>query len=150
MFLKCYFLDCVDGFNISRMSVFAGTNDLRKEDEGTRIRVEDCQIHPEYVELNNSDVAVCRLRESFTFSEKIEPITLSEEYIGGDETCLLTGWGYTTMIRGFPLPNELQRANLTSLTNEDCNSRGHNVGPREICTLTHLGQGACGGYEKQT
>lgn len=127
------------------MSVFAGTNDLRKESEGMRIRVEDCKIHPEYVELNNSDVAVCKLQESFTFSEKIQPITLSEEYVGGDETCLLTGWGYTTMIRGLPLPNELQRANLTSLTNEQCNENGHSVGPREICTLTHLGQGACGG-----
>jgi hypothetical protein len=45
------------------------------------------------------------------------------------------------MIRGFPLPNELQRAYLPTLTNEECNERGHNVGPREICTLSRFGQG---------
>jgi hypothetical protein len=136
---------CVDGFNISRMSVLAGTKDLRKEDEGSRHIVDDCVIHPEYVELNNSDVAVCRMKTPIVMSEKIAPIKLSKDYVGGGKTCILTGWGYTTMIRGFPLPNELQRATLPTLTNEECNERGHSVGPREICTLSRIGQGACGG-----
>lgn len=39
------------------------------------------------------------------------------------------------------MPNELQRATLPTLTNEECNERGHNVGPREICTLSRFGQG---------
>jgi secreted trypsin-like serine protease len=57
---------CIQGFNISRMSVFAGSSDLREEERGSRHLIDDCQIHPEYVELNNSDVAVCRLQTPFT------------------------------------------------------------------------------------
>lgn len=136
---------CVDGFNISRMSIFAGTNDLRKENEGSRHLISNCLMHPEYVKLNNSDVAVCKLQSPFTFSDNIGPIKLSKENVGGGRDCTLTGWGYTSMVRGFPLPNELQKANLPTITNEECNERGHNVGPREVCTLSRFAQGACGG-----
>lgn len=91
---------CVEGFNISRMSVLAGTRDLRKESDGSRHLIDNCLVHPEYVELNNSDVAVCRIQTPFVFAENIQPIQLSKEYVGGGENCTLTGWGYTTMIRG--------------------------------------------------
>lgn len=127
------------------MSIFAGTNDLRKESEGSRHLIDNCLVHPEYVELNNSDVAVCRLQSPLPFSDNIGPIKLSKDYVGGDKECKLTGWGYTSMIRGFPLPNELQKANLPTITNDECNERGHNVGPREVCTLSRFAQGACGG-----
>lgn len=73
------------------MSIFAGTNDLNKEEEGQRRLIESCVIHPEYVELNNSDVAVCRLQEAFTFNEAIAPIELDTNYVGGGEMCTLTG-----------------------------------------------------------
>lgn len=136
---------CVDGFNTSRMSIFAGENDLRNEDKGSRHLIESCLMHPEYVQLNHSDVAVCKLQTPMKFGENIGPIKLSKEYVGGGKECRLTGWGYTSMIRGFPLPNELQSANLPTLTNEECNERGHNVGPREICTMSRFAQGACGG-----
>jgi trypsin len=136
---------CISGFNISRMSVFAGERDLREQSKGSRHLIDDCVIHPEYVELNNSDVAVCKLQSQLTFGENISPIKLSKTYVGGGEECLLSGWGYTSMIRGFPLPNELQKATLPTLENTDCNERGHRVGPREICTLSRFAQGACGG-----
>lgn len=84
------------------------------------------------------------MKTPFIMGNNIQPIALETEYVGV-ENCILTGWGYTMMVRGSPLPNDLQRANLTTLTNEDCNSRGSNVGPREICTFTRVGQGACGG-----
>lgn len=127
---------CISGFNISRMSIFAGEKDLREESKGSRHAVDSCVIHPEYVELNNSDVAVCKLSTPFPLGENISPIELDTTYVGGKENCTLTGWGYTSMIRGFPLPNKLQRANLPTITNEECNEKGHNVGPREICTFS--------------
>lgn len=136
---------CIEGFNVSKMSVFAGSRDLREESSGFRSRIDSCVIHPEYVELNNSDVAVCRMRQPLPMGENIAPIGLGKEHVGGGVNCTLTGWGYTSMIRGFPLPNELQRAYLPTLTNEECNEKGHNVGPREICTLSRFAQGACGG-----
>lgn len=136
---------CIVGFNTSRMSVFAGTKDLTKEDEGSRHLIDSCQIHPDYIELNNSDVAVCRIQTPFTFNDKISPIKLDTEYVGGGVECMLTGWGYRTMIRGFPLPRELQRSQMPTITNEDCNKRGHGVGPKEVCALSRIMKGACGG-----
>lgn len=127
---------CIQGFNISKMSVFAGENDLREESKGSRHFINNCTIHPDYVELNNSDVAVCRLSTPFPLGEKIAPIQLDTEYVGGKVNCTLTGWGYTSMIRGFPLPHKLQRANLPTITNEECNAKGHNVGPKEVCTFS--------------
>jgi len=49
------------------------------------------------------------------------------------------------MIRVGKPPNDLQRARLPVISNEECRSKGMAVGPREICTLSRLGQGACGG-----
>lgn len=136
---------CIEGFNQSRMSVLAGTKDLREESRGSRHLIDNCKVHPEYVELNNSDVAVCRIKTPFPMGENIAPIKLSKEYVGAEENCTLTGWGYTWPFRGTPLPNELQRETLPTITNEECNERGHHVGPKEICTFKGFGHGACGG-----
>ena len=126
---------CVKGFNISSMSVFAGEKDLREESKGSRHSFENCVIHPEYVELNHSDIAVCRLSSPLPLGSKIQPIALSKSYVGEDE-CILTGWGYTSIIRGFSLPHVLQREKFRTISNDECRKRGHNVGPREICTLS--------------
>ena len=135
---------CVQGFTIEKMSALAGTPDLKDEARGSRHLIDNCFVHPEYVELNNSDVAVCRLKTPFIYGENIQPIALDTKYVGGGENCTLTGWGYTTMIRGFPLPTDLQRATLPTITNEECNENGHSVGPKEICTYSRIAQGACG------
>ncbi|XP_070506854.1 chymotrypsin-1-like [Chironomus tepperi] len=136
---------CIKGFNTSKMSVLAGTNDLRKENEGSRHLIDGCVIHPEYVELNNSDVAVCKLKTPFVFNDNIAPIALDKTYVEKEE-CLLTGWGYRSMIRGMSLPtNKLHRIKLPTITNQECNEKGMKVGPREVCTFSRFGQGACGG-----
>ncbi|CRL02424.1 CLUMA_CG015168, isoform A [Clunio marinus] len=137
---------CIEAFNISQMSVLAGTKDLRKESEGVRSLIDDCVIHPDYVELNTSDVSVCKLQTSLPLGDNIAPIELSKEYVGGGENCTLTGWGYTIPIREIStLPNELQRAELQTITNTECNQRGYNVGTKEICTFSRVLKGACGG-----
>lgn len=84
---------CIQGFNTSRMSILAGTKDLRKDAEGQRSRIDKCVVHPDYVELNNSDVAVCRLKTPLVMGANVSPIKLSKEHIGGGENCTLTGWG---------------------------------------------------------
>lgn len=81
----------VQGFDTTRMSIFAGTNDLEKENEGQRRLVDNCVIHPDYVELNNSDVAVCKLQEPFEMGDNIQPVDLDTNYVGGGEMCTLTG-----------------------------------------------------------
>lgn len=55
-----------------------------------------------------------------------------------------TGWGYTNPFRvGLP-PNDLQRAFLPTISNEQCREDGLNVTETEICTYSHFLQGACG------
>ena len=135
---------CIDGLAIGRISVLAGTPDLKDEARGSRHLIDDCVIHPEFVELNNSDVAVCRLKSPFKYGKNIAPIALETTYVGGGKECILTGWGYTTMIRGYPLPTDLQRATLPTITNEECIQNGYGVGPREICTSSGFFKGACG------
>ncbi|CAG9798925.1 unnamed protein product [Chironomus riparius] len=136
---------CIKGFNTSRMAVFAGTNDLREEDKGQRIMIDSCEIHPDYVELNTSDIAVCRLKESFSMGDNITPIEMGTEHIEGGEECLLTGWGYTSrMVIGRRIPNELQEAKFYTITNEECNQM-YSTTPTELCTKSKGLEGACNG-----
>jgi len=52
-----------------KLSILAGTE--RLNEGGSRHTVKDFTIHPEYVELNNSDIAVITVGEPFIFGEKV-------------------------------------------------------------------------------
>ncbi|XP_062554335.1 chymotrypsin-1-like [Armigeres subalbatus] len=137
---------CLDGIDPARLSVVSGTNDLRNNgNKGTRHLVDWTLIHPDYIELNRSDIGLIRVVEPFTFGAKVQPISFSEKQVGGGVECLLTGWGYTMPIRIGRTPQDLQEAYVKTITNEECRSRGFPVNPTEICTFTRAGQGACGG-----
>ncbi|XP_058822548.1 chymotrypsin-1-like isoform X1 [Topomyia yanbarensis] len=137
---------CLDGIEAPRMSIVYGTNDLRNNSsKGTRTLVESYKIHPDYVELNRSDIGIIRVVDQFVFNEVVQPISYSAEEVAGGVSCLLTGWGYTMPIRFGRTPKDLQEAQVTTITNEECNNRGFAVNPTEICTFTRIGQGACGG-----
>ncbi|XP_058055663.1 chymotrypsin-1-like [Anopheles bellator] len=137
---------CLDGMDPARMSIVAGTNDLRNDGAaGTRYLIESYLIHPDYIELNRSDIGVMRTREMIAFNEKVSTIRYSSDFVGGGVMCLLTGWGYTMPIRIGSTPQDLQKAELTTITNDQCRERGMPVNPTEICTFTRVGQGACGG-----
>ncbi|EAT41451.1 AAEL006919-PA [Aedes aegypti] len=137
---------CLDGIDASRLSVISGTNDLRNNgSKGTRHMVSWFKIHPDYIELNRSDIGIIKVAEPFTFGTKEQPITYSDKQVGGGVECLLTGWGYTMPVRIGKTPEDLLEAQLRTITNDECRSRGFPVNPTEICTFTRLGQGACGG-----
>lgn len=139
------FYYCILSQAPSNLSVLAGTKDLKDEKSGSRHLIDNCKIHPDYKELNNSDIAVCRLKTPFIMSNNIQPIPLSN-YNVEVEHCVLTGWGYTMMVRGFlGIPTDLQRINQTTLTNVECNEQSRRVGPKEICTDPEFRKGACGG-----
>lgn len=137
---------CLDGLSPSRLSIVSGTNDLRNDgSQGTRHSIEWFKIHPDYIELNRSDIGIIRVKEPFTFGDKVQPIKYSQMEVGGGVECLLTGWGYTMPIRIGKTPQDLQQARMSTITNEECQGRGFPVNPTEICTLTRAGKGACGG-----
>ncbi|XP_058453173.1 chymotrypsin-1-like [Malaya genurostris] len=137
---------CLDGIDAPRMSIVYGTNDLRNDgNKGTRTMIQSFKIHPDYVELDRCDIGIIRVVDSFVYSDAVKPISYSDEHVDGGVPCVLTGWGYTLPVRVGRTPQDLQRAELTTITNEECRTRGFPVNPTEICTFTRIGQGACGG-----
>ncbi|XP_055544749.1 chymotrypsin-2-like [Wyeomyia smithii] len=137
---------CLDTIDPSRLSIISGTNDLRNDgSKGTRHMIHSFKIHPEYKELDKCDIGIIRVADPFVYSDKVQPIKYSNKHVDGGVPCLLTGWGYTIPVRIGKTPQDLQRAELTTITNDECRSRGFPVNPTEICTFTRVGQGACGG-----
>ncbi|XP_058817324.1 chymotrypsin-2-like [Topomyia yanbarensis] len=136
---------CLNGIEAPRMSIIYGTKDLRNDgSKGTRTLVKSYKIHPDYVELDRCDIGLIRVVDQFVYSANVKPIKYSADPVAGGVPCSLTGWGYTIPIRIGRTPKDLQRAELTTITNEECKSRGFPVNPTEICTFTRFGQGACG------
>lgn len=133
---------CVVDYKPEQMSILAGTQKLNGE--GKRYMVKSFVSHPDYKELVTSDIAVIKIDGKFDFSKKIKPVKYSNQEIGGGVNCTLTGWGYTTSIRFGKPPNDLQRAVLPSITNDECREEGMEVTKTEICTFSKFGQGACG------
>lgn len=105
--------------------------------------VEWFKIHPNYKELETSDIAVIKLQTPFVFSDKLNKIDLDDQMIGGGVNAKLSGWGYTRPIRFGNLPEDLQTLDYKTLTNEECNRSGYNVTKTEICTYKGLFRGAC-------
>lgn len=60
---------CLTGYNASDLSVWAGTQ--RLDADGQRFAVESILIHPDYVELNRSDIGIITLAKAMTFSKKV-------------------------------------------------------------------------------
>lgn len=141
---------CIVNQNTNKLSLLAGTSNLNEENKGSRHPILFCSVHPDYVELNTSDIAVCKVLIPFVFGSNISKIDLDKTVVGEGVNCTLTGWGSVRMIRWLPIPfytyfaypDELQRAYLQTLSNEKC---FHSIDSTQICTFTKFRQGACAG-----
>lgn len=60
---------CLQGFNASSLSIWAGTTKLNNG--GKRFMIEKFIIHPDYVKLNKSDIGIITINGSFEFSDKV-------------------------------------------------------------------------------
>lgn len=152
-----YFLTaahCIEGQNISKLSVLAGTSNLKEASKGSRLPIELCRVHPDYVKLNTSDIAICKTKLPFVFSDKIGKVTIDKTYVGAKVNSTLTGWGSTSMFHSiipifslFAYPDDLQQGFYLTMTNDDCISKGVQVDDTQICAYSQFGQGACVGYD---
>lgn len=144
---------CIIKKNLTIISVLAGTANLLDENSGSRYSIATCKIHENYIPLNSSDIALCKVQTSFLFGENITKVKFDDVSVGANVTCLLTGWGSISAIRWMWLPfftnlaypNDLQRAYLPTISNDDCNARGQNVNETQICTFLQFMQGPCAG-----
>lgn len=151
-----YFLTaahCFENRNLSLVSVLAGTSNLRDDTKGYRHPIDSCLIHPDFIPLNTSDIALCKVKIPFVFGENVGPIALDRSYVGSGVNCTLTGWGSVSVIRWFPFPfylnlaypDDLRRAFLPTINNTDCKIKDVAVNDKEICTFAGVGKGACAG-----
>lgn len=98
-------------------------------------------------------------KESFlmVFNFKVQPIAFNDEYVPGNVSCILTGWGYIFPVRApsflpywflsfFRLyPKDLNIAQLQSISNEECRRQYVTKAlTTEICTYV-WSKGACAG-----
>lgn len=56
---------CVTGWPVASLSIWAGTTQLTGN--GTRVGVSSYLVHPQYVIVNTSDIAIITTSRSFTF-----------------------------------------------------------------------------------
>lgn len=74
---------------------------------------------------------------------QVATIEYSTEMIAGGVECILTGWGFTTAREDRPLPNDLQRISLSTITNSECNTEDSYADETAICTQAPPGRGSC-------
>lgn len=144
---------CIQDQNISQLSVLAGVMNLMNESKGSRHPIDVCLIHPDYIVLNTSDIALCKLKLPFVFSENIGKVHIDGVHVGDKVNCTLTGWGSISMFRWLPIPfyslfaypTDLHQEYFLTMTNEACVNKSLKVDDTQICAFKQFGQGACAG-----
>ncbi|KAH8360005.1 hypothetical protein KR093_010067, partial [Drosophila rubida] len=141
---------CCQGLNAARMSVVAGIRNL--DEQGSRSQVLSYAIHPDYKELQTSDIAVLTIQPSLVFNNvSVAPISYDDkQFVGGGVPVTLTGWGLRLPVP-FPFfdnvnyPNTLQRMSYHTISNDLCRASGmDSVTETEICARGPF-RGACSG-----
>lgn len=113
-------------------------------------------LHPGFVPGPNvNDVAVIRTISRFQFGRLIQPISLSNNFIGVGVPGTFVGWGYVGY--GAILPqraDRLQKMYTTTLSNEDCRERysvthrAEFVVDQKLCVVSGPRTSVCGGKFK--
>ncbi|GAB0100224.1 Chymotrypsin-2 [Sergentomyia squamirostris] len=136
---------CVQGADLSSMSILAGTNDLTKG--GVRYYLKQTFMHSRYNKPNfANDVALIKLNSSVTFSDRVKAIDYDYRAVPNGAVIRLTGWG--RLSAGGQIPNLLQSINLTYVNHEECQAffgPNSSVDIGHLCTFNRKGQGACNG-----
>lgn len=125
------------------LSVRAGSIELHTG--GDVYDVEDIIPHPRFSSwTTENDIGLIKLASPLVFSDFVQPIALETEDVGNGEPATLCGWGYTS----YPgsVPNYLQFVELETISLSQCKSLLDTIiYDSQICTLTHVGEGACSG-----
>ncbi|KAF2885023.1 hypothetical protein ILUMI_21139 [Ignelater luminosus] len=134
---------CVSGSSTNGLTVVTGTNKLNSG--GDSYPVSQIIVHSGYDSWNiHNDIALLKVTGPIAMNDKVKQIAPETEDVGGQQDCVLSGWGRTS----YPgnIPNNLQHLNLKTTTVAQCQSaHSRPVISSQICTLTKSGEGACHG-----
>lgn len=143
---------CVDGASVSSLRIVAGQHD-RNSYTGTQVvGVTSYKKHEQYnvgAGTIANDIAIIRFAQTVTIGGRVSVATLPPDNANtfAGQNCVITGWGRTSSSNA--LPAILQQANITPITQSDCQSRIGRIGTiwdRHICVYDSARQrGACNG-----
>jgi len=142
---------CVDGSAASSLRVIAGLHD-RTVTTGTQtINLSAHKMHESYntgTPTYANDIAILTFATNAVVGGNVQYATLpannNKDY--STVTCVITGWGRTSSSN--TLPNILQQASISILTNAQCVSQGSgaNIWANHICIRDNANtRGACNG-----
>lgn len=161
---------CTIGRTTANTRVVVGTHLLNSG--GVSHMVQRIVNHGQYnANTLANDVSLVQTQTNIVYNNLVQPIGLGSVFVGGGVGVAASGWGQTSV--SFPAylsyfgitnlnfspfilqnpggaPNNLQFANLQTLTNADCRNRfsvanANRVFDNTICTFTRNGQGMCMG-----
>ncbi|KAF5287184.1 hypothetical protein FQR65_LT12313 [Abscondita terminalis] len=85
---------------------------------GQTLNVTAIKLHPNFTSLTlDNDVAVLTLERNFEIGDKCAPISLSNNTLGGNRTCWVSGWG--TLENG-TRPLQLQAVDVNEYPRSEC------------------------------
>jgi len=146
---------CVDGASVSILRVVGGVHNRGDQSNAQVSNLQGYTKHEQYnqgSETFNNDIAILSLFAAITEADNVAYARLPENNANqrDGETCVISGWGRTSSSNA--LPNTLQKAPVTVLSEEVCNLRmssvsGARVGPGQICVSDEPAQtaGSCNG-----
>ncbi|XP_068632209.1 chymotrypsin-2-like [Battus philenor] len=136
-----------EGDLISSFEAVVGSNQWNSDD--IVVKFSHYANHPgwDWIDIKN-DIGVLFLTEDLTFTERVQAVPLSFEWVGGGEESFVTGWGMTN----WGIPDNLQLLDVSTVDPQVCIDKLQ-VAPfappmdpeLEICTFHSYGHGMCNG-----
>ncbi|XP_068632196.1 chymotrypsin-2-like [Battus philenor] len=136
-----------EGDLISSFEAVVGSNQWNSDD--IVVKFSRYVNHPgwDWITIKN-DIGILFLTEDLTFTERVQPVPLSFEWVGGGEESFVTGWGMTN----WGIPDNLQLLDVSTVDPQVCidklqvAGRAPPMDPElEICTFHSYGHGMCNG-----
>jgi len=143
---------CVDGASATIIRVIAGLHDRSNPAGAVYSNCASYTMHQNYnqgLETFNNDIGIINLQTPITQGNNIAyarlPANNNDQFTG--QSCVMSGWGRTSASN--VLPQILQKASITVISTDECNTRmapvaGARVGPGQIC-LYQPPVGSCNG-----
>lgn len=150
---------CCYGFQAKRMSIVAGVRDL-EDPLAVRRFIESYKIHPKYVELESSDIAILKLSSPLELDNiTIATIDVSnKQRVPAGTNVFLTGWGLRLpfhpqipfswpllqeQLNTLSIPNILQVMNFRTVSDFECKLVIEQLTQTELCVKGDFISGAC-------
>jgi len=138
---------CFDGGSTAPdVRVLLGEHNVADR-EFNRVDVAEIINHPNYdTHTVDNDYAILRLAKPVSFTKKVSPACLPDDFTSTYEGTLATTTGWGSLGNGEPYPNVLQEVDVTVMTNAKCQSayQGGTITKNMLCASAP-GKDSCQG-----